>query len=192
MAASPPRAAPRPSVQRLIAVCRLVRRSWPIKFEGQFKRRDEWGVNAQRAPARGIEKVMMYEDLGRTLGDGLPCEFRKRITMGAMEMPAARDHTGADQGSDIWRQSVLENKTPGATRPGGDEGVGEHVRTRSHRPGSRRWNCGLQTVRTERRKLVSSAGPASIGAGRLSQSSIQPFDLMSRRHPLCVARSFAD
>jgi len=41
----------------------------------------------------------------------------------------------------------------------GNEGVGEHVRTRSHSGLWPRWNCGsLGETRTERRKLVSSAG----------------------------------
>ena len=38
-------------------------------------------------------------------------------------------------------------------------------------------------IRNERRKPVSSAAPASKGTNAI-QSSIQPFDLMSRRHPL--------
>jgi hypothetical protein len=38
-------------------------------------------------------------------------------------------------------------------------------------------------VRTERRKLVSSAGPV-LDKDKPLERSIQPFDLMSRRHPL--------
>jgi hypothetical protein len=38
-------------------------------------------------------------------------------------------------------------------------------------------------IRTERRKLVSSAGPFFERASSLERT-IQPFDLMSRRHPL--------
>jgi hypothetical protein len=38
-------------------------------------------------------------------------------------------------------------------------------------------------IRTERRKPVSSAGPA-FGRSKLPRMTIQPFDLMSRRHPL--------
>ena len=38
-------------------------------------------------------------------------------------------------------------------------------------------------IRTERRKLVSSAGPVFERANSLERT-IQPFDLMSRRHPL--------
>jgi hypothetical protein len=38
-------------------------------------------------------------------------------------------------------------------------------------------------IRTERRKLVSSAGPV-FGRANSFENAIQPFDLMSRRHPL--------
>ena len=40
-------------------------------------------------------------------------------------------------------------------------------------------------IRTERRKLISSAGPVF----ELFERSIQPFDLMSRRHPLSSTRA---
>lgn len=40
-------------------------------------------------------------------------------------------------------------------------------------------------IRTERRKLFSSAGPVF----ELFERSIQPFDLMSRRHPLSSTRA---
>jgi hypothetical protein len=38
-------------------------------------------------------------------------------------------------------------------------------------------------IRTERRKPVSSAGP-DFEKRELPETTIQPFDLMSRRHPL--------
>src|SRR3981081_1570320 len=43
-------------------------------------------------------------------------------------------------------------------------------------------------IRTERRKLVSSAGPAFRRANSPG-NTIQPFDLMSRRHPLSATRA---
>jgi hypothetical protein len=43
-------------------------------------------------------------------------------------------------------------------------------------------------IRTERRKPVSSAGP-TFGGSKLPQMTIQPFDLMSRRHPLSSTRA---
>jgi hypothetical protein len=47
---APPRAAPS-TCQTSLADCRLVRRSWPIKLEGRFKRRDERDVNARSTRA---------------------------------------------------------------------------------------------------------------------------------------------
>jgi hypothetical protein len=44
-------------------------------------------------------------------------------------------------------------------------------------------------IRTERRKLVSSAGPVLGKSELLSENTIQPFDLMSRRHPLSSTRA---
>jgi hypothetical protein len=43
-------------------------------------------------------------------------------------------------------------------------------------------------IRTERRKLVSSAGPV-FQKSELFENTIQPFDLMSRRHPLSSTRA---
>jgi hypothetical protein len=43
-------------------------------------------------------------------------------------------------------------------------------------------------IRTERRKLVSSAGPF-FRRSELPDRTIQPFDLMSRRHPLSSTRA---
>ena len=43
-------------------------------------------------------------------------------------------------------------------------------------------------IRTERRKLLSSAGPV-FRKSEPFQSAIQPFDLMSRRHPLSSTRA---
>ena len=69
----------------------------------------------------------------------------------------------------------------------GNEGVGEHVRAR-FQPGFGPGEIAEQRFRTERRKLVSSAGP--VWKSELSRKSIQPFDLMSRRHPLSSTRAF--
>jgi hypothetical protein len=43
-------------------------------------------------------------------------------------------------------------------------------------------------IRTERRKLASSAGPV-FRKSELFGCTIQPFDLMSRRHPLSSTRA---
>jgi len=53
---------------------------------------------------------------------------------------------------------------PEAACSGWNEGVGEHVRTRSHGQSCGPWNCRPQAICTERRKPVSSAGPAPSGA----------------------------
>jgi hypothetical protein len=86
----------------------------------------------------------------------------------------------------------------GAPRIGGggtkNEGVGEHVRTRFHL--KLKTNGGFEPageiadheIRTERRKPVSSAGPVFERANSLERT-IQPFDLMSRRHPLSSTRA---
>jgi hypothetical protein len=77
-----------------------------------------------------------------------------------------------------------EREMPGVACSGWNEGVGEHVRTRSHQPRSRWRNCGPRAIRTERRKLVFFCR-----TGFCERSSIQPFDLMSRRHPLASIRA---
>ena len=98
-----------------------------------------------------------------------------------MSNPLVSIVMGSDSDLEIMREA-------GKALPAWNEGVGEHVRTRFHRP-SGNWAVGpvkLRTavgIRTERRKPVSSAGPAFDGR-ELPQITIQPFDLMSRRHPL--------
>ena len=85
-----------------------------------------------------------------------------------------------------------KHRVLGAAREPGrhsvNEGVGEHVRTRFHL--GKRSPVKLRTleIRTERRKLVSSAGPVFERANS-PERSIQPFDLMSRRHPLSSIRA---
>jgi hypothetical protein len=50
----------------------------PIKFEGQFKDRDESKVNAQSAPAAmKIGKCPTGANYSRIEGFGLPCGFAK-------------------------------------------------------------------------------------------------------------------
>ncbi len=71
-------------------------------------------------------------------------------------------------------------------RLAGNEGVGEHVRTK-FRTGRSSGETAAPPlagrIRTERRKLVSSTGPAS-GSLSFPRAAVQPLDLMSRRHPL--------
>ncbi len=79
-------------------------------------------------------------------------------------------------------------------RSWGNEGVGEHVRTRFH--AGLLAPLKLRVVRIpapNEEKLVSSAGPVlkerASFERTLFRNTIQPFDLMSRRHPLFVDQS---
>src|SRR5882672_6040517 len=79
-------------------------------------------------------------------------------------------------------------------RSWGNEGVGEHVRTRFH--AGLLALLKLRVVRIpapNEEKLVSSAGPVlkerASFERTLFRNTIQPFDLMSRRHPLFVDQS---
>src|ERR1700757_4710620 len=101
-----------------------------------------------------IEKAMMSEGFAGPLGNGLPCGFRKRITMDAMGCRLRTIMKARAKAATAADNRVGKMKRRALPAAGGSEGVGEHVRTRSHRPGSRRWNCGLQAARTERRKPV--------------------------------------
>src|SRR5229473_1449901 len=69
-----------------------------------------------------------------------------------------------------------------------NEGVGEHVRTRFHLGIRSPVKLRTLKIRTERRKLVSSAGPV-FEKSEPFENTIQPFDLMSRRHPLSSTRA---
>jgi hypothetical protein len=69
------------------------------------------------------------------------------------------------------------------TRLAGNEGVGEHVRTR-FQPGAspeKRRSLFSSRVRTERRRLRFFY---RTGFEAMLRVTIQPLDLMSRRHPL--------
>jgi hypothetical protein len=65
---------------------------------------------------------------------------------------------------------------------GWNEGVGEHVRTRSHQP-EVAGEIADQGSAPNEENLFSSAGSS------FRRNSIQPFDLMSRRHPLSSIRA---
>jgi hypothetical protein len=57
----------------------LLRRSWPIKFEGQFKVRDERDVNAQAAPTSPeSQKCLWRRQKSAIVKFGLPCGFVER------------------------------------------------------------------------------------------------------------------
>jgi hypothetical protein len=57
----------------------LLRRSWPIKFEGQFKYRDERAVNAQGGlDATESRKCLRRKRFRMIVKFGLPCGFASR------------------------------------------------------------------------------------------------------------------
>jgi hypothetical protein len=57
----------------------LLRRSWPIKFEGQFKVRDERDVNARAPPAFAkSQKSLWHREKSESVKFGLPCGFAER------------------------------------------------------------------------------------------------------------------
>jgi hypothetical protein len=68
----------------------------------------------------------------------------------------------------------------------GNEGVGEHVRTRFH--------LGLKPDETADQRSAPNEEnlfllPDRISRSKLLERTIQPFDLMSRRHPLSSTRA---
>jgi hypothetical protein len=57
----------------------LLGSSWPIKFEGQFKYRDERGVNARAAqPITKSQKCFSRSDKSQIVKFGLPCRLAQR------------------------------------------------------------------------------------------------------------------
>src|SRR5260370_38981330 len=103
-----------------------------------------------------------------------------------------REHTAPCPGHDKARlhgftrecrkrrcMEILGNQSAGISSSGtGNEGVGEHVRTRFHLGFGSPVKLRTSEIRTERRKLVSSAGPVFEMSEAL-ENTIQPFGLMS-------------
>jgi hypothetical protein len=120
---------------------------------------------ARRASAGEIEKAMMSEGFAGPLGNGLPCGFRKRITMGGNGMPAAHLHEGAGKSSDVQTMLFQENETPGVSCRGRERG---RRRTRQDQiPPTKKSPVKLRTSSGPHRTkkiCFSSAGPAWIGA----------------------------
>jgi hypothetical protein len=57
----------------------LLRRSWPIKFEGQFKVRDERDVNARAlAASEKLQKSLWHREKSEIVKFDLPCDFGER------------------------------------------------------------------------------------------------------------------
>jgi hypothetical protein len=70
----------------------------------------------------------------------------------------------------------------------GNEGVGEHVRTRFH--GGPWGPVKLRTMRSAPNEENLFLLPEGLSRSELLETTIQPFDLMSRRHPLSSTRAF--
>jgi hypothetical protein len=110
----------------------------------------------------------------------------------AAPSPASRQH-GQRNGTVRLRRGQINNVrkgNAGNTPASRNEGVGEHVRTRFHfdREATREIAEPENRSRTERRKLVSSAGPGF--SERTREENDPTVDLMSRRHPLSSTRTF--
>jgi hypothetical protein len=88
----------------------------------------------------------------------------------------------------IGRLAILGNQNAGRQCTGlRNEGVGEHVRTKSQRTKSADETADLW-IRTDEENcflLPNRFSPEQA----LSKSAVQPFDLMSRRHPLSSTRA---
>jgi hypothetical protein len=84
-------------------------------------------------------------------------------------------------------QQFLGNKTPGGSAAAGNEGVGEHVRTKSQRTKSADETADLW-IRTDEENFFLLPNRFSPEQA-LSKRAVQPFDLMSRRHPLSSTRA---
>ena len=69
----------------------------------------------------------------------------------------------------------------------GNEGVGEHVRTRFH--GGPWGPVKLRTMRSAPNEENLFLLPEGLSRSELLERTIQPFDLMSRRHPLSSTRA---
>ena len=82
----------------------------------------------------------------------------------------------------------LGNRAPGCNCGGSEnEGVGEHVRTRFHL--GDRLPVKLRTSDPHRTKKTCFFCRTGFRKSELPERSIQPFDLMSRRHPLSSTRA---
>ncbi len=105
-------------------------------------------------------------DAPRAHGPRAPWTIRSTMGLGKSKVPG-------NKGAGLWERGRRRTRQDQISRWAG-------------RPGE---IAELKEIRTERRKPVSSAGPVSDRAPELFERSIQPFDLMSRRHPLSSTRA---
>jgi hypothetical protein len=108
--------------------------------------------------------------------------FGKAITIAAT-CPGMMPRVGGVESLAIFGKS----KRRAATRRLGNEGVGEHVRTKSQLAKSAGEIADLW-IRTDEENFFLL--PNRFSSERTpSKSTVQPFDLMSRRHPLSSTRA---
>jgi hypothetical protein len=138
---------------------------------------------AQDEPHRGL--VLGPARGAITVADRKPSHRARAISVSATAAAlAGLEGSATTQGDDVACQINNVGKgNAGNTPASWNEGVGEHVRTRFQM--SPKAACGIAELlaesRTERRKLVSSAGSR--------KRSDPTVDLMSRRHPLSSTRT---
>jgi hypothetical protein len=123
------------------------------KFEWQFKHRDEADVNAPaRRPREECKKPPLCSHFCDSSDSVYPCDFRRPITIArcahpvvtigkeararyrSARAPLALAKSGATMAARPCRGQIgnVGRGMPAIPRPQGNEGVGEHVRTRSH------------------------------------------------------------
>ncbi|MDE2064896.1 MAG: hypothetical protein KGJ00_21040, partial [Bradyrhizobium sp.] len=77
--------------------------------------------------------------------------------------------------------------------PAWNEGVGEHVRTRSHSGSSGKLSRGTGEIANHLRSAPNEENQFLLldpfGGANSLKLAVQPFDLMSRRHPLSSTRA---
>jgi hypothetical protein len=84
-------------------------------------------------------------------------------------------------------QDFWGNRAAGGNAPAGNEGVGEHVRTKSQ-PAKRAGEIADLWIRTDEENFFLL--PSRFSSERApSKIPVRPFGLMSRRHPLSSTRA---
>ena len=76
---------------------------------------------------RAIRETIVLRGFLEPVIDGLPCDLRKGITMRKHEFARAGNPAGVGEAT-----ISLETRAGNCPLRPGNEGVGEHVRTRSH------------------------------------------------------------
>ena len=146
------------------------------------------------AQASGNSRKPYFKAASSDVWNSVTLPFWRRITIAAIRAEAMRvSDTARARVSAAWGRAHPERGYERFWKPGRRAALGplqERGRRRTRQDqisleGLKDGPVKLRSwrIRTERRKLVSSAGPVSRKS-ELLENTIQPFDLMSRRHPL--------